>query len=56
MSTTFMYIFIGIGAILLLYIIARILSRGIFQSYFETRDLFEKGESNGKKECSEENE
>jgi len=40
---------VGIIGLFLLYILIRIISSGIFRSYFETKNQFEKGDKNGKK-------
>ncbi len=49
----FEIITIGIIGMVLLYILIRVLSSGIFRSYFETKNQFEKGETNGKKRQKE---
>ena len=47
-GSVLIYVLSGLGALILIYLIARLTSRGIFQSYFETKNLYEKGELNGK--------
>lgn len=49
----FEIIAVGIIGLFLLYGLIRVLSSGIFRSYFETKNQFEKGERNGKKRTKE---
>ncbi|KKM25021.1 hypothetical protein LCGC14_1599150 [marine sediment metagenome] len=49
----FEMIIVGIIGLFLLYGLIRVLSSGIFRSYFETKNQFEKGERNGKKRQKE---
>ncbi|KKN10386.1 hypothetical protein LCGC14_1037070 [marine sediment metagenome] len=46
---------IGVGIIgaVLLYVLSRLISSGIFRSYFEVKNQFKKGERNGKKRQKE---
>ena len=43
----------GIVGLFLLYALIRVLFSGIFRSYFETKNQFEKGDRNGKKRTKE---
>ncbi len=44
---------VGFIGLFLLYGLIRVLSSGIFRSYFETKNQFEKGEGNAKKRQKE---
>ena len=50
----FEMIIVGIIGLFLLYGLIRVLSSGIFRSYFETKNQFEKGERNGNKKRQKE--
>lgn len=49
MSEFFKYIIGGLGALLFLYIVVRLISVGVFTSYFQSKTTYEKGEPHGKK-------
>ncbi len=54
MPEFFKYIIGGLGALVLLYIVIRLVSIGVFTSYFQSKTIYEKGEPHDKKSSKKE--